>query len=76
MGKGDVMTQNQKILEHLQSGRTITQLDALNKYGCLRLSGRIFELRQRGYKINTKTIAVRNRDGESAYVAEYSLEEV
>lgn len=68
------MTQNQQILEHLQSGRTITQLDALNKYGCMRLSGRIFELRQRGYKIRTKTIAVRTRDGEPAYVAEYSME--
>ena len=68
------MTQNQKILEHLMTKGTITQLEALNKYGCMRLSGRIFELRQKGYDIHTKIIAVRNRDGEAAYVAEYSLE--
>lgn len=38
-------SQTAKIRAHLKSGKSITALDALRLYGCLRLSGRIHELR-------------------------------
>jgi cbb3-type cytochrome oxidase cytochrome c subunit len=75
MGKGGTdMTQNQKILEHMMTKGTITPLEAMNEYGIMRLSGRIYDLRHMGYNVHRKIIAVRNRDGESAYVAQYSLD--
>ena len=40
------------ILEHLQSGRTLTPLAALNLFGCFRLGARIWDLRKAGYKID------------------------
>ena len=40
------MTQEERILEYLQGGGTLTALDALNLFGCFRLASRISELRK------------------------------
>lgn len=45
------MTQNATILAHLQSGKTITPLEALEEFQCFRLGARIHELKQDGHKI-------------------------
>lgn len=44
-------TQAAQILAHMQEGRAITPLDALNLYGCFRLGARIWELKRDGYEI-------------------------
>ena len=62
------LTQNQQILDYLKSGKTITPLTALNKFGCFRLSARIFNLREQGNAIITKNVT---RKGKT--FAEYSL---
>jgi len=45
------MAQNAGILKYLESGRTLTPMDALSLFGSFRLAARIFELRQKGHKI-------------------------
>ena len=51
-------TQKQKVLIHLQEGKGITPLEALNKYGAFRLSAIIFDLKKDGYDIQlTKAVA-------------------
>lgn len=66
-----VKSQNEKILKHLQKGKKITPLIALNKFGCFRLSARIWDLRhEQGHEI----IASRVTKGESTF-AEYTLAE-
>ena len=40
------MSQTSKIKEHLNSGKTITAIEALNKYGCFRLAARIYDIRK------------------------------
>ena len=52
----ETQTQKESILRHLQSGRTITPLEALNLYGCYRLSARIRELRDEGYEIKSENV--------------------
>jgi hypothetical protein len=52
----ETQTQKEAILRHLQSGRTITPLEALNLYGCFRLGARIWELRDEGYKIKSENV--------------------
>lgn len=47
------ISQSKQILEYLQAGNTITPLEALNKFGCLRLGARIYDLIQRGHQINS-----------------------
>ena len=69
------MTQCDRILSYLQEGHGITALEAVKKFGCMRLASRIHDLRDRGNQIHKKMIAVKNRDGDTIYVAEYTLEE-
>ena len=70
------MSQNEKILKYLQTHkRGITPLIAYEKFGCLRLSGRIFDLKEQGYKIYTNIIEVPDRYGEIKKVAQYKLVE-
>lgn len=69
------MSQNDKILRHIKTHKKgITQLTAIEKYGCLRLSARIADLRRMGYVIKSELVEVRNRDGEVCRVAQYTLE--
>jgi hypothetical protein len=63
------MTQNSKILAHLQSGRSLSPLKALGLYGCFRLAARIGELRAAGHPIET----VIKADGTGRNYANYDL---
>lgn len=69
------MTQNQRLLEHLQTGRSINPLQAWRVLGIYRLSGRIFDLRKAGHKITSERKTVFNRFGEDVVVANYKLDQ-
>ena len=62
-------TQNQKILEYLENGKSITNLEALLHLGCGRLASRICELRQQGHNIETRIVKTTG----GASIARYSL---
>ena len=68
-------TQCERLVEymekHPESG--VTQIDALNDLGILRLASRISELRSDGYVIEKEMISVENRFGEKCFVARYRL---
>lgn len=51
------MTQQEMIHQHLQSGKSITPLEALQKYGCFRLAAIIHSLRGEGQDIETKMVS-------------------
>jgi hypothetical protein len=55
------MTQTQRILIYLKSGKEITAIDALNKFGCFRLAARIADLRNQGHTIWTNYITKDNK---------------
>jgi len=44
-------SQNEIVLSHLQTHKGITSMDAFQKYSITRLSGRIFDLREKGHNI-------------------------
>ena len=45
----------------LLNGRSITQLDALNMFGCFRLAARIADIREEGINIMTEMITVNDK---------------
>lgn len=47
------VTQNQTILDHLKSGRSITAVESVDLYRCYRLGAVILQLRKQGYDIVT-----------------------
>lgn len=63
-------SQNNQILRYFQAGGSLTQLDALQRFGCLRLSARIHNLRDRGYLIERELI----RTPSGKHVARFSME--
>lgn len=67
--------QNQfdRVLHHLEEGKTLTRLEAWKKLGIMNPTARICELRMAGHPVVTKMIKVKNRWGESCTVAEWSL---
>lgn len=65
-------TQREKIASWLNRGYGLTQMQALDKFGCARLASRIADLRADGMPIKTDMIPVKTRDGK-AYVARYKL---
>lgn len=46
----------QRLRRWILSGKPITPLQALDKFGCLRLGARIMDLRNEGYNIVTKMV--------------------
>ena len=69
------MTQNEKVLRHLQEHRSITPLDALKEYSIMRLASRISDLKRSGFKITNKIETSKNSYGESVRYSVYSLAE-
>ncbi len=65
--------QTMRVLRWLETGNRLTQSEAMDSLGVLRLASRIDELRQEGYDIETKMIAVLNRYGERCRIASYAL---
>lgn len=49
-------SQNDAILQYLQRGGKVTSLSALSLFGCLRLSGRAFDLRRAGFDVRDRWI--------------------
>lgn len=63
-------SQNKRIMAWLNDGNTITSLEALNLFGCLRLASRISDLRSAG--ANIASIFVKDENTGKRY-KQYSL---
>lgn len=67
------MTQQERILDYLQAGNTLTRLNAWARLGVLEAPARISELRAKGHQIKTKMVTVHNRFGEKVSIAEWTM---
>ena len=62
------MSQSDAIMEYLITGAELTPLEALQKFGCLRLAARVYDLRREGVDISERI----QRQGKK-YWAVYKL---
>jgi len=62
-------SQSVRIYKHLVSGKSLTAIQALDKFGCFRLAARIAELKRMGFRIKTTTKT--NKQGKR--FASYSI---
>lgn len=65
--------QRAAVLEYLKKHKSITSLEAFEKFGATRLSAIIFVFREKGMNIITQTIETKNRYGEKTMYAKYIL---
>ena len=68
------MTQRERIMEHLEKYGSITQRDAYEQYGIMRLAPRIAELKAAGMKITTSMEKSMNRYGEEITYGRYTYD--
>lgn len=54
------MTQTEAILAILQSGRSLTPLEALDEVGCFRLGARVWDLKCAGHDIQSESFELPN----------------
>lgn len=67
------MTQMDAIINHLKEHGDITSMQAIKLYGCTRLAAKIYDLRKRGYIIDTITEDGSTRYGTHCQFARYVL---
>ncbi len=68
-------TQATRVLEYMREYGGITQLEALQELGVMRLASRVSDLKRSGYSIVGERVEVKNRYGESCYIKRYREEE-
>ncbi len=61
--KKEKTTKTQKVLEYLQQNNTMTTMEAFELFGASRLPAIIYQLRKKGYNIETKMINSFDRFG-------------
>lgn len=67
------MTQNEMILDHIKTYGSITPMDAMSEYGCMRLAARIADLKKEGHLIKKERETKKNRFGKKVSFARYYL---
>lgn len=67
------MTQNQAIVDYLKKHKSITTWESIEQIGCTRLSARIADLKELGYKFSKNKKEVTNRNGNKVLVTEYTM---
>lgn len=72
MTESDVKNQTDAVLWHLQNKGNITSWEAIKDYGATRLSSIIFNLRHRGYTIDSVPLKLTNRFGKTTTIAKYT----
>lgn len=60
-------SQNRAILAYLKSGKRITQLAALELFGCMRLPSRIHDIKKAGVAIKDQFITLANNKRVKEY---------
>lgn len=67
------MTKTQAVLDWLKTHASISSMEAIQSFGATRLSAIIFNLRKRGYDIETVMVDGRDRFGNQMKFARYYL---
>ena len=67
------VNQCDKILAYIRENGSITPLDALREFGCMRLASRISDLKRLGYTIKRTMETSKNKYGEPVSYARYTI---
>ena len=70
------VSQCKRVLQYMEDEGSITSLDAIREFGCMRLASRISDLKRAGYPIIREMETNHNRYGEQIRYARYRLEAV
>lgn len=75
MGSKKVLTQEQRVLNHMREHGSITRISAMLEVSVSNLTAVISDLRKKGYEIETIDVPSINRLGQKVSYAKYVLKE-
>ena len=67
------LTQCERILKYIEEQGSISQLEALETFGCMRLASRMCDIKKMGYNVTKRMEKKKNSYGEPISYARYSL---
>ena len=67
------MTQCEMILDYMKRYKTITPVDAMREFTCMRLAARIADLEKQGYAIKHIPMSSKNIYGKNVHFMSYEL---
>lgn len=67
------MTQQERLIKHFKKTKSIDPLRAWTQLGIYRLADCVYQLRKKGFAIETKPKRVKNKFKETCVVAEYRI---
>lgn len=65
------LSQRDDIIRHLMTEGSITAWEAIKEYGSTRLSAIIYELRKKGWRIESEMVTTKNRYGNPVTFVSY-----
>lgn len=73
MAERRTVTQCDRILQYIEENGSITQLQALREFGCMRLASRMSDIKKMGYPVKMEMEKSKNRYGEPVHYARYTI---
>ena len=67
------VTQCDRIIKYIEENGSITSLDAMREFGCMRLASRMCDIKRMGYPVKREFETSKNRYGEPVSYARYSI---
>lgn len=67
------MTQKQSVIELFKTGEEVDALSCFKATGCMRLSARIFDMKELGYFFDERTVFFKTRFRTMGHLKKYKL---
>lgn len=67
------LTQCERILQYIEETGSISQLEALEHFGCMRLASRMCDIKKMGYTVTKRMEKKKNRYGDPITYARYFI---
>lgn len=67
------MAQCDRILKYIEENGSISSLEAMQEFGCMRLASRMCDIKKMGYTVTKETEKAQNRYGEPVHYVRYRV---
>ncbi len=67
------MTQKQSVIELFKTGEEVDALSCFKATGCMRLSARVFDMKELGYFFDERTVFFKTRFKTMGHLKKYKL---
>lgn len=68
------MTQKQAVIELFKSGVEVDALTCFKATGCMRLSARLYDMKDMGYEFKERTVFFKTRYSTNGHLKKYKLD--